>query len=368
MMHQVTSDSLRSSAHIRIEGITKNFGSMRALAGINLSVAAGEFLTLLGPSGSGKSTLLMVIAGFVEPSQGEIYVSGKPVTSVLPERRNFGVVFQGYALFPHMTVSDNIAYPLKVRGMSKADTAKNVKDILELVQLGKFASRYPTQLSGGQQQRVALARALVFSPEILLLDEPMGALDKNLRHDLQLELRQLHSRLGRTFVNVTHDQEEAMLMSDRIAIMRDGRIMQIGRPSELYANPNTRFVAAFLGKSNFIEGAVTAIEPGVAIIETADGLVRHVLREKECSLNHGSHATLALRPQKLLLKPAANTRSARVVSAVFLGTHAEVNLKSSSGHPLLAHFVMPDGSSLPEEGAEVVVGWEPESTVCVEAD
>lgn len=341
---------------------------MRALDDIKLSIAAGEFLTLLGPSGSGKSTLLMTIAGFVEPSQGEIYVAGKPIVSVPPEKRNFGVVFQGYALFPHMTVAANVGYPLAIRGMSKAEVAKGVGHILDLVQLEKFASRYPTELSGGQQQRVALARALVFSPEILLLDEPMGALDKNLRHDLQIELRLLHSRLGRTFVNVTHDQEEAMSMSDRIAIMRDGRIVQIGRPRELYANPSTRFVAAFLGKSNFIEGKVTELESGVAVVETADGPVRHALRKDEGSLQKGVHAILALRPQKLLLKPRTNARSATVTSAVFLGTHAEVNMTCASGHSLLAQFALPDAASLPEEGSEVAVGWEPDSTVCVEAD
>ncbi|TJV46113.1 MAG: ABC transporter ATP-binding protein [Mesorhizobium sp.] len=362
------SESDNSTAQIRIEGIIKDYGNVRVLDDIRLSIAGGEFLTLLGPSGSGKSTLLMTIAGFVEPSQGEIYVAGKPIVSVRPENRNFGVVFQGYALFPHMTVATNVAYPLTIRGMSKAEIAKRVGHILDLVQLEKFASRYPTQLSGGQQQRVALARALVFSPEILLLDEPMGALDKNLRHDLQLELRQLHSRLGRTFVNVTHDQEEAMSMSDRIAIMRDGRVVQIGQPRDLYANPNTRFVAAFLGKSNFIEGRVTALESGVAVVDTADGPVRHAMRNREGSLEKGAHAVLALRPQKLLLKPRTNARNAQVTSAVFLGTHAEVNLRCASGHPLLAQFALSDAASLPEAGEEVAVGWEPDSTVCVEAD
>jgi putative spermidine/putrescine transport system ATP-binding protein len=361
-------ESPSTPTHIEIRGISKLFGNLRALDEINLSVAAGEFLTLLGPSGSGKSTLLMTIAGFIEPTKGEVYVSGRPITPLAPEKRNFGVVFQGYALFPHMTVAENVAYPLRVRGMAKSEIDRKVTETLDLVQLGAFAARRPIQLSGGQQQRVALARALVFSPEILLLDEPMGALDKNLRHDLQLELRELHSRLRRTFVNVTHDQEEAMLMSDRIVIMRDGRVVQVGRPHELYANPDTRFVAAFLGKSNFVEGTVKAVEAGSAIIDTTDGPVRHQLCDKEFKLNQGDHAILALRPQNLVLKPAANAWKANVTSAVFLGTHGEVNVKCASGRTLVAHLSLQDASTLPEEGQEVMVGWQPESTVSVARD
>ena len=362
------SQSVDKSAHIKIEGITKTFGSLHALDDIRLSIAAGEFLTLLGPSGSGKSTLLMTIAGFVEPTAGEIYVAGQPITSVPPEKRNFGVVFQGYALFPHMTVAENIAYPLKIRGLPKPDIKKSIDEILELVQLGKYSSRQPSQLSGGQQQRVALARALVFSPEILLLDEPMGALDKNLRHDLQVELRLLHKRLGRTFVNVTHDQEEAMSMSDRIAIMRDGQIVQIGRPRELYAQPHTRFVASFLGKSNFVEGKVVSIDSGVATIETVEGPVRHAVRETDGSIVKGSTVILALRPQSLALGSGVNLRKGRVKSSVFLGTHAEVNVIGEGGTELLAQVSMPEGGRLPEEGEEAMIGWDPGSTVRVEPD
>ncbi len=242
-----------TSAHaITLENVSKHYGSVRAIDDVSLAVAPGEFITLLGPSGSGKTTVLMAIAGFVTPTRGTIRLDGMPITEKPPESRNFGVVFQGYALFPHMSVAENVAYPLRVRRTAKAEISRRVKAALDLVQLGPLADRMPPQLSGGQQQRVALARALVFQPQVLLLDEPMSALDKKLRAELQLELRDLHRRLGATFINVTHDQEEAIIMSDRIAIMRDGKVIQLGAPKELYERPATRFVADFLGKSNFL--------------------------------------------------------------------------------------------------------------------
>ncbi|OWU72774.1 ABC transporter ATP-binding protein [Phaeobacter sp. 22II1-1F12B] len=353
---------------IRITGLSKYFGNFGALLDIELKVAPGEFLTLLGPSGSGKSTLLMSIAGFVEPSAGNILVGGKSVISTVPEKRNFGVVFQGYALFPHMTVKDNLAYPLKVRGVPKAQIAAKVQETLELVQLSHLASRYPKQLSGGQQQRVALARALVFSPEILLLDEPMGALDKKLRHDLQLELRQLHRRLGRTFVNVTHDQEEAMAMSDRIAIMNAGRIIQVGRPRDLYDAPKTRFIADFLGKSNFLTGRVSEISASEALIETDSGMIRHRLRESEGRLSKGREVHLALRPEQITLGEAPNTLSATVESAIFLGNYAEVTVRTERGLQIVGQMALRESEQLPVEGAQIKVGWEPSATVIVEPD
>lgn len=359
----------QSGKDIQCSGISKYYGNFCALQSIDLTVAPGEFLTLLGPSGSGKSTLLMSIAGFVEPTSGNIFVDGKSIVSAPPERRNFGVVFQGYALFPHMTVADNLSYPLRVRGTAKAEIKRRVHDTLELVQLGHLAQRYPRQLSGGQQQRVALARALVFSPEILLLDEPMGALDKKLRHDLQLELRQLHRRLGRTFVNVTHDQEEAMAMSDRIAIMNAGRIIQLGRPRDLYDAPLTRFVADFLGKSNFLSGRVSALNGGVASVDTPDGPVLHDTRSgRGLAAAVGDEVLLALRPQKISLAKGPNTRKATVKSAVFLGTCAELDLRFASGEAVVAQVAVGDAEDLPQDGAQIDLFWEATATVIVRPD
>ncbi|MCB1379076.1 MAG: ABC transporter ATP-binding protein [Alphaproteobacteria bacterium] len=225
---------------------------MKAVDDISLDVEPGEFLTLLGPSGSGKTTLLMMIAGFQNPTSGDIRADGKSIAAVPPERRNFGMVFQGYALFPHMTVRRNISYPLDIRGWSKDRIEARVREMLDLVQLRPLSERLPRQLSGGQQQRVALARALSFSPQVLLLDEPLGALDRKLRIEVQEQLKNIHKQVGTTFIYVTHDQEEALTMSDRIVIMNHGRIVQVGPPAELYERPKTAFAANFLGKSNFL--------------------------------------------------------------------------------------------------------------------
>ena len=257
-------------ASLEIKNIDKFYGATQALFDVSLSIEMGEFVTLLGPSGSGKTTLLKILAGFEPVSSGEILMNGRDISVLSPEKRNFGLVFQGYALFPHMTVQDNIAYPLKVRRVAKEEIAERVRSILELVQLGKFAHRRPAELSGGQQQRVALARALVFKPDLLLLDEPMSALDKKLRVDLQDELRDIHRTLGTTFINVTHDQEEAMHMSDRIAVMNHGRIAQFDTAFNLYRHPETRFVADFVGKSNILSGEVIK-DAGKAVFR-ADGV------------------------------------------------------------------------------------------------
>lgn len=241
---------------IEIRNINKFYGAAQALFDVSLSIRKGEFVTLLGPSGSGKTTLLKIIAGFEPVSSGSITMAGGDVTALPPEKRNFGLVFQGYALFPHMSVYDNIAYPLKVRRLARCEIGERVNAMLDLVQLGRFAKRRPSELSGGQQQRVALARALVFRPDLLLLDEPMSALDKKLRVDLQEELREIHRSLGTTFINVTHDQEEAMHMSDRIAVMNHGRIEQYDTSFDLYRRPRSRFVADFIGKSNIFSGSI----------------------------------------------------------------------------------------------------------------
>lgn len=254
---------LANTGSLQLRDVTKMFGTFRAVDSVNLDIQKGEFLTLLGPSGSGKTTLLMMIAGFLDITHGDIALDGASIADVPAEKRNFGMVFQGYALFPHMSVRDNVGYALSVRKKPAPEIKTRVEEMLELVQLQDFADRKPTQLSGGQQQRVALARALCFAPPVLLLDEPLGALDKKLRVEVQEQLKDIHRRIGTTFIYVTHDQEEALSMSDRIVIMRDGSIEQVGTPKELYERPATKFAASFLGKSNFItQGAKTfALRP-----------------------------------------------------------------------------------------------------------
>jgi ABC-type Fe3+/spermidine/putrescine transport system ATPase subunit len=242
-----------AQGNLNIRDLSKKFGDFLAVDNVNLKIEKGEFLTLLGPSGSGKTTLLMMIAGFLDITSGDIDLDGASIADIPAEKRNFGMVFQGYALFPHMTVRENIGYALSVRKRPASEINARVDEMLDLVQLQDFAGRKPGQLSGGQQQRVALARALSFAPPVLLLDEPLGALDKKLRVEVQDQLKDIHDRIGTTFIYVTHDQEEALSMSDRIVIMRDGRIEQVGTPLELYERPESRFVASFLGKSNFLE-------------------------------------------------------------------------------------------------------------------
>jgi putative spermidine/putrescine transport system ATP-binding protein len=246
------------AGRLDIEGVSKAFGDVIALADVSLGVAAGEFVTILGPSGSGKTTLLKVIAGFEAAETGSIRVDGSDVTDLDPALRNIGMVFQNYALFPHLSVARNVAYPLAMRGMAKGEIASRVADALEMVELGGMGERLPKQLSGGQQQRVALARATVFQPRLLLLDEPFGALDRKLRDQMQLEVRRLQRRLGLTTLFITHDQEEALIMSDRVAVMANGRLQQVGAPLEIYEAPANPFVADFIGESNIFSGTVEA--------------------------------------------------------------------------------------------------------------
>ncbi len=252
-----------NTGSLQVRNVSKLFGGFRAVNDVSLDIQKGEFLTLLGPSGSGKTTLLMMIAGFLDITEGDIALDGASIAEVPAEKRNFGMVFQGYALFPHMTVRDNIGYALSVRKRPADEIRTRVDEMLDLVQLNDFADRKPGQLSGGQQQRVALARALCFAPPVLLLDEPLGALDKKLRVEVQEQLKDIHRRVGTTFIYVTHDQEEALSMSDRIVIMRDGGIEQVGAPKDLYERPETKFAASFLGKSNFVVQAdgVYALRP-----------------------------------------------------------------------------------------------------------
>lgn len=351
---------------LSIERVSKLYGSVRALDGVSLQVPRGEFLTLLGPSGCGKTTLLMAIAGFTTPSAGHILLDGTPIDHLPPERRNFGMVFQGYALFPHLSVAENVAFPLRVRGMAKAEITARVRQALDTVQLGRFADRMPRQLSGGQQQRAALARALVFEPSLVLLDEPLSALDKNLRADLQTELKDLHRRVGVTFLYVTHDQQEALSLSDRIVILRDGRVVQQGTPAELYDAPATRFAAGFLGRSNFLAGQVERATAegfsyrcgGVSLVQT--GPARPA----------GETVLIALRPEKIRIAPNGEHRNrltGRVVSCSYHGDSFAV-LVEVAGIGRLDMVAPTWRGTAPQAGEEIVLGWDEDAAIAVTED
>lgn len=285
-------------AHVSFQNITKRYGEVVAVNDVSLEIAEHEFITLLGPSGSGKTTLLMTFAGFVRPDSGRVFIDGKDITEIPPYKRNIGMVFQNYALFPHMSVFDNIAYPLRMRRVPRAQARKMVERALDVVQLSGLGARRPAQLSGGQQQRVALARALVFQPPILLMDEPLGALDKKLREHMQLELKHIQERLGITIVYVTHDQEEALTMSTRIAIMNDGQIIQLGTALELYEHPVNQFVADFVGETNFFRGNVFDIEKDIVYI--SGPCIRHIRARRWKQLEKGQEIHLAVRPEKVV--------------------------------------------------------------------
>ncbi|MCK1396988.1 ABC transporter ATP-binding protein [Bradyrhizobium sp. 4] len=258
-------------AALQFQDLRKSYGSVVALDRVNLSIAPGEFLTLLGPSGSGKTTLLNVVSGMIVPTSGAVLIDGRDVTNIPPRERNIGMVFQNYALLPHMTVFENVAFPLRIRKRAKHEIERDVMAILDLVRLKDFAQRKPKELSGGQQQRVSIARCLVYKPKLILMDEPLGALDKKLRHQLQFEIRKIHQELGVTILYVTHDQEEALVLSDRICVMNHARIEQVGTPNDLYFRPTNEFVADFLGDANLIRGTIDHASDGVARVRTNDG-------------------------------------------------------------------------------------------------
>ena len=355
-----------------LRGLTRRYGAFVAVRDVSLKVESGEFVTLLGPSGSGKTTMLMMVAGFTEPSEGSILLDGRDITALPPERRDFGMVFQGYALFPHMTVAENVAFPLRVRGLSRAAREEKVRAALDLVQLERFAERKPAQLSGGQQQRVALARALVFEPALLLLDEPLSALDKKLRGELQEELKTLHRRIGRTFINVTHDQEEALRLSDRVAILDHGCLVQQGSPLELYERPATRFVADFLGRSNFLAGTVREVRPGaMAVLAGGTRLVQAVV-EGAPRLALGAPALLALRPEKIsLLAPdeSADTEVAGEIAAwSYLGTGFALSVQTADLGMLQVALPAWRAPIAPAEGMPVRLGWPADASVPVAED
>jgi spermidine/putrescine transport system ATP-binding protein len=286
---------------VELRNVVKQFGDVRAVDHVSMQIRDGEFFSLLGPSGCGKTSSLRMIAGFEYPTSGEVLIHGRSMGQIPPYQRPVNTVFQSYALFPHMTVTQNVAFGLEMKKVPQVEIAPRVQEALNMVRLSSFGERRPRQMSGGQQQRVALARALVNRPEVLLLDEPLGALDQKLRKEMQIELKGLQESLGITFIFVTHDQEEALTMSDRIAIMNHGKVLQIGSPTEIYERPNCRFVADFIGESNFLEGNVIAVNGDYATLETSDGVRLRGLQPRAVTV--GSPATLSIRPEKARLKP-----------------------------------------------------------------
>jgi putative spermidine/putrescine transport system ATP-binding protein len=353
---------------VEFDAVCKTYdGRSNVVDRLDLAIAEGEFLSLLGPSGSGKTTTLMMLAGFERPTAGHIRLKGKPIESLPPYRRNFGMVFQNYALFPHMTVGENLAFPLSVRGVARDECAQRVQRALDMVRLPGMESRMPAQLSGGQQQRVAVARALVFEPQLILMDEPLGALDKQLREEMQLELRGLHERLGITTVYVTHDQSEAMTMSDRVAVFHHGCIQQIDDPQQLYERPANLFVASFIGENNRLPGRiVAAASDGRCSIEVAGGARLSGLAGAGCRPEVA--ATLSVRPERVIVARATdpanadNQLPARVAETIFLGSHVRVRLSTAAGE-LIANVPALAAHALPAAGAEAVAQWSAASTV-----
>jgi putative spermidine/putrescine transport system ATP-binding protein len=355
-----------ASAVLELAGVRKRYDSLVAVDDLDLALEAGEFLTLLGPSGSGKTTTLMMVAGLQQPDAGRITLNGVSVANLPPYRRDVGMVFQNYALFPHMTVRRNVAFPLEMRGTQAAEIARLVDEALALVKLPDHGGRLPRQLSGGQQQRVALARAMVYRPALLLMDEPLGALDRKLREQLQLEIKRVHRERGISVLYVTHDQEEALTMSDRIAVFNKGRIEQIGTPEELYDRPATRFVASFIGDTNLIEGRVLGVAGGICEIETAAG---RIVASARTLLAAGAAVFVAVRPERVVLAPmqAAGAGLEGVITEqVFLGTSRKYVIRLADGTELV---VLRPISDPPFEHAvpTVRLSWAPDKATAFSA-
>jgi spermidine/putrescine transport system ATP-binding protein len=349
---------------ISVESVRKRFGGVEAVAGVDFEIHEGEFFTMLGPSGCGKTTTLRMIAGFEEPDQGRILLRGEDVTHVPPNRRNVNMVFQHYALFPHMSIAENIAFGLKLKKLSRPEQRERVQEILRVIGLQGLERRKPAQLSGGQQQRVALARALVNRPAALLLDEPLGALDVKLRKQLQLELKRIQVELGTTFVYVTHDQEEALGMSDRIAVMNGGHIEQIGGPKEVYELPQTAFVADFIGSLNAIDFRVDDLAGDLAVMQLGDGERLAVLASPQTA--RGASVKVAVRPERIRVAaagdgaPVGGSRvSGTIAEIVFLGPMTQFHVDTAAGR-IVSYRMDDDAAARLREGSVVVLTWGPE--------
>ena len=359
---------------IELVNVTKQYGDAIALDGISLRIDSGEFFCLLGPSGCGKTTTLNLIGGFIPLTSGELRIEGRVVNDLAPHQRNVNTVFQNYALFPHMTVAENVAFGLRMEGLDKREIASRVDEYLELVGLGTYHDRYPTQMSGGQAQRVALARALAKRPAVLLLDEPLGALDLKLRKQMQVELARIHRQVGTTFVFVTHDQEEALSMATRIAVMSGGHVRQIGSPREIYLRPVDRFVADFIGESNFLDGTVTN-GGGAPAFKLSNGTI---LPARSPSVSPNGPVKLMVRPESVSIgtAPPNGERSPAVVkgrtsNVAFMGTHTRITVQTDAGTLVAIHFRESDEGAAEEEmvDQEVHVWWDPrESTIVAAGD
>ncbi|MFZ5710822.1 MAG: ABC transporter ATP-binding protein [Pseudomonadota bacterium] len=356
--------SRAETAFVEFDRVQKSYdGISLVVKDLSLSMPKGEFLTMLGPSGSGKTTTLMMLAGFETATHGEIRLNGRPINQVPPHRRGIGMVFQNYALFPHMSVGENLAFPLEVRGIGKSDREAKIRRALDMVQMGGFANRRPAQLSGGQQQRIALARALVFDPVLVLMDEPLGALDKQLREHMQFEIKALHERLGITVVYVTHDQGEALTMSDRVAVFNDGVIQQCAAPDELYERPANSFVAQFIGENNKLPGTIEKLDGQKALVRLDDGELIDAtpvnVREK------GQRTLVSIRPERVefkpeMMPPGAHTIDAVVVEVIYMGDILRAVLKVAGSEEFVMKMRNTLGQTRLRPGETIKVGWHPQ--------
>ena len=364
-------DTGNNDAFVAFERVQKSYdGETLVVKDLNLTMPKGEFLTMLGPSGSGKTTCLMMLAGFETATHGEIKLDGVSINNIPPHKRGIGMVFQNYALFPHMTIAENLSFPLEVRKIGKSDREAKVKRALEMVEMGGFGGRRPAQLSGGQQQRVALARALVFEPELVLMDEPLGALDKQLREKMQFEITHLAHELGITTVYVTHDQTEALTMSDRVAVFNDGKIQQIAPPDELYETPQNSFVAQFIGENNTMEGTVKEIKDGIAVVQLDDG---GLIDAKPVNVEKAGDRTLiSIRPERVefnrdRLRPGAHTLKAEVAEFIYMGDIFRTRLRVAGRDDFIIKTRnAPDQRRL-QPGEQIEIGWLPEDCRALDA-
>jgi len=356
---------------VRLERVTKAFGETLAVDDLSLDIAEGEFFSMLGPSGCGKTTTLRMIGGFEEPTRGTVYLGGRDVTDDPPYKRDVNTVFQSYALFPHLNVRENVAFGLKRRKVDQGDIDSRINDVMKLVDLQGFEDRMPPQMSGGQQQRVALARALVNSPKVLLLDEPLGALDLKLRKQMQLELKRIQQEVGITFIYVTHDQEEAMTMSDRLAVMRLGLIEQLGAPEDVYERPQTEFVAGFLGASNLLEGELKEQRNGTSTVLTAAGETFTVPSER-VPADAGSTVKVGVRPEKISIAPESdpapsgdNSVTGVLRMSTFIGVSHQYKIDGPGGSSLTVYVQNLGTTPAPRPGDRVRLSWRPEYTFVV---
>ena len=344
---------------VKFDQVDKSYdGKLLVVKGLDLDIAEGEFLTLLGPSGSGKTTTLMMLAGFETPTNGEIYLDGDPISSIPPHKRGIGMVFQNYALFPHLSVYENLAFPLKVRKISNEIIDEKVNKTLEMVSLGDFGMRMPAQLSGGQQQRVAVARSLVFDPKLVLMDEPLGALDKNLRESMQYELKHIHESLGVTVVYVTHDQSEALTMSSRIAVFNDGKIQQLSGPNDLYETPVNSFVADFIGENNTLVGTVREIRSGLAKVEVDSG--GFVVANPIAVSAPDERCKVSLRPERVKIMPSSNLENkfkGQVKEIIYHGDHTRVRVNLLGSENFILKVPNTSNDLKLKLGDELSLGW-----------